>query len=572
MFDENIGRYRFSLESGLELITKFKCEVTLLGPIASYRTKLIANFEPLVIGVIEESNNGTILCYADVKLKFMDDSVSEPYTVPLKGLGKIDWSEIDSRCALNPDFAKAGEHIAAMIRFGCDDVPVGKATVVEDRLGTHIVEHIPVFHAGDRLIFPNGLLDTENMPRIIWKPIPGVSLVVDPNCTEAVADAGMMRIIGLSNDTGRILQAFNVMNVTREAFSIAGVTPRCSTFVYGTTGFKKTTTAGLMTQLHNRDKLLEHPPRLNASIAAAVRLLYEKADCVTILDDLFPTDSREFKRKQEELLIEITRVVGDGVPPARVRGKQVVKDPPRCGVLFTGEYYTGGGSSGARLLPVKLTAPIDSERLTICQNEPLVLSTFYNNFIEWYIDNFDKICELLKEWRKAYRSVKSNIHPRLEETQFCFEAAYKLFLTYRAEKGFITRDEMLEDYHSFYQQLRSIVTEQDARIKQQNVSGEPIDYLALIRTIYREKRFKLADGPKNFDKDEHDGIGHKDHVYLRKDKLMKRIKAVEPTAEFDEVVAYLKSQNALKMNKGSSSRQINGCGGLRFYAIKICML
>jgi hypothetical protein len=359
------------------------------------------------------------------------------------------------------------------------------------------------------------------------------------------------------------------LNVMREAFIIVGVTPRCCVFVHGPTGNKKTTYAAFMTQIYNRDKPLEPLARLNASIPAAVKLLYEKSDCVVVLDDLFPAKDSEIHRKQEKTFLEITRIVADGAEPARMRGQKVAKAPPRCGVLFTGEYYVSTGSDAARSLPVKMTTPIDNDKLTDCQREPLVLSTFYHYFIAWYITNFYKICGLLKKWMEEYLSIKSDIHPRLEETQFCLVAAFKLFLTYREDKNFISREAVLDQYNSFHAALRAIVREQHSRVNQ-GIGGEckQIDYLLIIRTLYHEGRFRLAGTVKDFEPKEHDGIVHKDHIYFRQPKLMARIRVFEPSAEFDDALKNLEARQALTQGKNNKSRKISGIS-LRFYAIKL---
>jgi hypothetical protein len=301
--------------------------------------------------------------------------------------------------------------------------------------------------------------------------------------------------------------------------------------------------------------------------------LYEKSDCVVIKDDLFRAEDREIHRQQEKTLLEITRVAGDGIEPARMRGNRVAKAPPRCGVLFTGEYYIGKGSDAARLLPVKITIPVDNDRLSACQRESLMLSTFYDYFIKWYISNFDSICELLKEWVAVYRSTKTSIHDRLQESQFCIEAAYKLYLTYRMEKGFISETDILDEYDSFYSQLRAVVIEQNDRVNQVTRTNPNVNYLAMIGTLFRTKRFQLVESVKDFVVKEHDGIIHKEHLYLRSDKLMKRIRTIESTAEFDEVLNCLKTHNALKTGSKSNSKQIHGGRrNLRFYVIKLAML
>jgi hypothetical protein len=317
---------------------------------------------------------------------------------------------------------------------------------------------------------------------------------------------------------------------------------------------------------------LKHPVRLNASIAAAVKLLYEISDGVVVLDDLFKSEDSSINRWQRNTLLEITRIIADGIEPARMRGFKIAMAAPRCGALFTGEFYIGDGSNAARLFPAKMTIPIDNDKFTECQNEPLVLSTFYSYLLEWYINDFDGIVSVLKQWRAKYRSMKSNVHDRLAETHFCLESAFKLFLTYREEKGFITNETAWDEHNSFDQQLRAIVSEQNNRVNQGG-TGEStqVDYLTLIRTLFNQDRFRVVYIVKEFRKSEHDGVVHGDCLYLRKDRLMAKILSLDSGATFDDVLKCLTSQGALKPDPKGNSRKIGGIS-LRFYAIKLAKL
>ena len=49
---------------------------------------------------------------------------------------------------------------------------------------------------------------------------------------------------------------------------------------------EKTTYSNFCTHLFNRDKSLEPPSRLDATTAAAVNRLYERDNCLTLIDDL----------------------------------------------------------------------------------------------------------------------------------------------------------------------------------------------------------------------------------------------------------------------------------------------
>ena len=570
--------FRLNIGSQQELVFRSREGLTLETTIElkdgyKVKTSNIANFIPADIRRVKVDNSGTIVPSVKFTLKFTKGELSGPFTVPLDGLEAMDWFATDPRCLLNPTFPKSKECLAYVIHSEYSKAPEESEYHIA-RLGTHIVEGVPVFCAGDRLIWPSGI---ESKPLYNWKPLPNIRLAVDPNYSEEQAVLGMMKLISLSPEAGRIIFSLNMMCVQWEAFAMTDIIPHSIVYPHGATGFKKTTYARFMTQIYNRDVKLESLTRFDASIPAAVELLYEKSDCVFVLDDLFPAKSNDINRQQEKTLLELTRIIADSIEPARMRGKLVANRSPRRAGLYTGEIYieTGAGSDDARLFPVKITIPVDKIGLTECQEEPLLLSTFYNFYIEWYITNFNEVVAWLKKWKVAYRSTLTAMHDRLQETQFCLEAAYKLYLTYCIEKGFITEETAREQYNLFYQQVRAIVKEQNDRINRSKSIKADIDYLALIHQMYVQRRFDLVESIKDFEIKEHDGIVHKGHLYLRLDKLMKKVRLSEPTANSIDVLKNLVSRGALWEGKGCKSRQLHERKrrrSIRFYAIKLDVL
>ena len=226
----------------------------------------------------------------------------------------------------------------------------------------------------------------------------------------------------------------------RQAYVDAGKEPRVCLFLYGRTGTQKTTIASFLTQIYNRSSGIISPQRLNASIPAAVKIILDACDEVIVLDDLFPADHHSVRSQQEETLIEVTRYIGDGTVPARIKGKEVTKKTPRCGVLFTGEYLIGTGSDAARLFPVEMQQP-DGTKLQYFQDRPLVISTFYYFYISWFISHYDEITRFLKEWLDYYRTFDLGVHSRLQETHFFLNTAFILLLTYCQERHVLSKED-----------------------------------------------------------------------------------------------------------------------------------
>ena len=527
--------------------------------------KQIGNFMPLVINCVRVIEDEEIIPSVKFKLIFMDGSVSEANTRPLKDLVDIEWFAIDPRCLINPAFSKAKDFLSYIIRSAIPKV----SEVVEyhiNRIGLHKIENIPVFCVGDRLIRS---FDIDTNINVILEPIPYRLAIDIDRYTEQQTAAGMIRLANLSPGAGRLIFAHSLLNVMRSVFMDTGVSPSCILFLVGETGRKKTTYAAFQTQLYNRDMGIDRPIRLNSSVSALEAIIHDKSDCSVVLDDLFPAKSSEIKRNQEKTLIELTRILGDNSGRARMSGNRVVTPQPRCGVIITGEYLIGTGSDAARLLPIAISESIDSGGLSQCQAEPLLLSTFYYYFINWYISRYDEIKDLLVEWLADSRNIDLGVHARLQETYYCLSSAYKLFLQYCVEKGFASVEIAQVQIRSYNDMLLTLVKKQDERVNQsENGESEEVDYLRLIRTLYKSGSFHLADDIRQI-KDKHDGLIYKERLCLRGVKLMDAIHRYIPTASQDDVVKALLAKDALMQGKDKRSIQISGGGGIRFYAIPL---
>ena len=128
---------------------------------------------------------------------------------------------------------------------------------------------------------------------------------IDSNLSEAEAVSQMIDLLSLSPNAGRVILAQKLVYFMRQAYVDAGKAPCVCVFLFGKTGTQKTTLSSFLTQTYDRSKGIKSPPRLNASIAAAVQLLMKSSDDVVVLDDLFPADSDQIRSQQEELLIEV---------------------------------------------------------------------------------------------------------------------------------------------------------------------------------------------------------------------------------------------------------------------------
>lgn len=369
--------------------------------------------------------------HAEISLIFEDGSSSKTVRVALSELPAIDWSEIDHRAALAPQIAatRANRYIADNIRRALDGLPVINVHQLTHP-GLYKINGETVFCTGREVIRPPA--GATEMSEIELEPMPQ-RLAFDNNVSETETAAEVLNLIGLFPNPGRIILSQMLIALLRQAHEDAGSRPSFCVFLYGRTGTQKTTLASFLTQIYNRADGIAKPTRLNTSHASAVEMLLGLTDQVKVFDDLFPATSGSVRRKQEETLSEITRYIGDGSIPARMKSGKVREGQPKCGVLFTGEYLIGEGSDAARILPVEIIKP-DTTALSYFQKRPLIISTFYRYFIMWVIENYEETVSYLKKWLEEYRKTDLGVHDRLRETHFFLNSAYSLFLTYCGKK------------------------------------------------------------------------------------------------------------------------------------------
>lgn len=538
-------------------------------------SRYLGNFIPVISRYVRVRDEKGISHWIEFNVEFANGLISGPFQIPLAKLEKIKWSEeIDDRCIINPEVPKVKDYIMNLIRLQCSEKKSEEVIEMICEPGGKKVEENFVFHAGNKLIWPDKVM-IQDRDKVFFRPKKDKVLIVKEECGAKEADKAMEKILQVSEESGQILFAFNLSCILWSAFEEMGIVPKCIVYLYGPSGVGKTTYASFVTQIFNRDKNLKRPERFNASIPAIIELMKEVREGVLLLDDLYPAHDLDMLKKQEKVFLEITRIIGDGVYPSRMKGGRVNQGAPRCGILCTGEYYLGKGSDAARMLPIEVTSPIIGSELWIeCQNEPLLLSTFYSYFLQWYVDKYEEIVTLMKGWKLDYlREVANNnrVHLRLREIQFCLEIAYRIYILYRNDMEFISEEDGIRDYEEFYNRLDYLVNKQNERIH--NKSGNRlfrVDYVKIISKIFYNKEFQLVKKPRKFILGVHDGICYKNRLYFRRDRLLKKISAYDPQVSWDEVISYLKEEQMLEIGTDNTAKQLCGAGkGLRFYAIKM---
>lgn len=493
--------------------------------------------------------------HVEISLTFENCDSSNKARVPLSQLETVNWKKLDYRVTFNPRISvtQANRYISNDICSALNDLPTMEIYRLSHP-GLYIINGNPLFCTGREVIRSSS--NTTQGLEIECEPM-SQHLDFDPNLSEKGAAAEILNLISLFPNPGRIILSQMLVAFMRQAYEDAGRAPSLCIFLYGSSGTQKTTIASLLTQVYNRSEGIAEMTRLNASRASAVEMLMGLTDQVKVFDDLFPADSQQVRKGQEATLFEITRYIGDGTIPARMKGGKVRKGRPKCGVLFTGEYLIGKGSDAARLLPVEMAKP-DGSALKYFQEQPLIVSTFYRNFISWFIENYDKVVAHLRDWLDEYRKTDLGVHDRLRETHFFLNTAYALLLEYCKEKMVLEKEYVLRFHSNFVHMLTKLVQKQNERVHPTTpLSTTPGNVLERIRELYHGGQLSIVDNKYQFDEAQHHGIKHVGCLCLRPQALAHFF----PSSDIKDIARELEREDALLKGSDGLLKKISAIRG-----------
>lgn len=433
-----------------------------------------------------------------------------------------------------------------------------------NRLGIHHINNTVVFVLGNRVIArspDNNILSNVELTNLSFR------MDIDEDLTAKDAFAGMRELISLSPEIGRILVAHTISGIIRAAFKEAGFTPCAVLVIVGKSGMLKSSYVPHLVQLYNRKDEIRAHTRFNSTSCYIEDILQDNSECTTVIDDLHTAEAKEIKKTNEATAEDIIRRVSDDTGRGRKRGNEAVQKNFGGNVVYIGEYSVGKESTIPRSLVVSLTKKINGEILDKHQRKHrLVASIFYYFFVQWYVDHFEMIRSEIDERLTKFRKLTADsaIHGRLNDTQFYLQISYIIFLEFCRESEFISKEDTLDEYDGFAIQLANLIQAQQSRF---GLNKEKINYLKLVRKLYKSGSFCIAKTKKQFNPNKHDGLYYYDGcVCLRGESLDKKIRKIIPNAKREDIIKNLRDKNALKLVQEKCTVQIKG--GLRFYAIK----
>ena len=533
--------------------------------ISSINYREFCNFEIKDVSLkdIRNVTNDDTKYYVDIEVEINGNGDTFVSSLPLNALDDADFRKINPGIRFHPGLppTRINRIIVDYVKSCLEGCVKHDEVFQFTDTGMYKVNGETVFCTGDEVITPRR--GTARSTRFDIH-CGNTKLDYDPGLTEYETLDMMLELISLCPAPGVIILSQQITYLLRRAYVEARANPCICTFLYGETGKKKTTFASFLTQIYNRSDGINSPVRLNATISAAVDYISQNRDCVIVLDDLFPSDSTQIRRKQEETLSEIVRCIGDRTTPAKMRGKHLNTVEPKCGVLFTGEYIIGEGSDAARIIPVEMDE-IDNEHLRFFQDNPLIVSTFYRNFIQWSIDNYNDIVQFMKDKLQEYCQNKLDIHARLQQSLYFLDTSYYLLLSYCLEVGLITEEQSDQLYDSFLEHLQEVAYCQNRRVgKKIPATESTTDYWHHILNCYHNHEILYAKDCESYREDIHDALTYNDFLCLRGDWLEKAF----PNVSLSEIGSFLNEMGVLEVGKKGYTKQISKLNGKRFYFIR----
>lgn len=529
----------------------------------------ICNFSLKVLNKIEVRSADHVTILVTVKLCFEENKNVEK-VVPLSDIDKVDWSALEPRCTFYPGCRNAKRYLENLIRTQLDQVPCEIRYRV-DGLGINHFEGSILFVAGEQVITCSS--STKAIPKLEFMHTK-FRLDIDLGITAMESFNGMKELISLSPETGRVLVAHAISGIIRTAFKEAGFVPCAVLVIIGKSGMLKSHYVPQLVQLYNRGDEIKAVTRFNSSQSFIEAILSEYSECTAVIDDLHSAASRTIRSRNETTAEEIIRRISDDTGRGHKVGNTLVQEKFRGNAVFIGEYVFGKESTIPRALVVEITKRPDGKILDKYQRQqPLLVSTFYYFFIQWYVNHFNEIRDEIDVRLTKFRETMSDsgIHGRLCDTQFYLQISYMVFLEFCKESGFISQEDCLDEYKFFYEQVANLIQIQQERFRYGS-GTEEVDYLKHIQKLYKEGRLRVAEEKKAFKPDKHDGVICYDCLCLRGNCLERKLKNINARFSLEDCVKNLLAQDALKLVEQKNTVQISGTGGKRFYAIKLSKL
>lgn len=354
----------------------------------------------------------------------------------------------------------------------------------------------------------------------------------------------MSNIVG--NGVGEIILLYVIQSYMYTFFKKAGIIPKMTMFLAGTKGSHKTLVALCMAEPNN---CITPKYTFKGTTAGLETGFPECTDAVQVIDDLMPVQDLGERRRIESNLEMITRCYGDGTQRIRNNDyvnangnhKNISQYKANGGCLFTGEYYSGCGSTLARTILLNMDKKmVNLDLLTYYQNHSEIKGDFLIYFIEYLTKRQEDIINAMKyrlqQLRDNQRGRYSN--PRYGEYYSTLRVAAEILLRFGVDVGAYTELEGKHLLNEYDHIILKILAENDRKLKDE----EP--HIRICKAIWEAYIDPVIDKVNSCDFIPNGAIaidqGNAGYVYIRMKDIIYYIKKYRES--YNEFVESTESQ------------------------------
>ena len=305
----------------------------------------------------------------------------------------------------------------------------------------------------------------------------------------------MFQVMRIEPHISSIVFITGMLGVLRQLLKDADIKVPCCLYIFGISQSRKTTLANFCTALYGRNNLQNLSGISTLRVSSTEFKSEECADALKdgtfVFDDLYKETNKSLHKDYEKRIRNIIRNFADD--SSRTTAKSSFKN--NCQVVITAEYLLNTKTDVGRLMAVEVKEPINSQRLTACQETPLSVSTFYYYFIKWICSRYDSLVADLKQQFKAFR-ISCVAHKfgyeRLYEQTFLLNYAYGLFLNYATELGCRIYDRKAVEKEFFCYINRAVVEQKDVIEKLQLREVDSVNFSLELLTMIKNDVIQIG--------------------------------------------------------------------------------
>lgn len=266
-----------------------------------------------------------------------------------------------------------------------------------DRLGWNQIRNRWVYCTGNEMIVPSDF--SENL-----FVFPELEEKFQISCADNMSEKEVLnQICGshlLKSPVPCVCLLYHVTSLLRELLFHAGVEQQFVLYIYGKTSTFKTTTAKYFFDIYRKKTGKSVAcADLSSSEVALETMVSEFKDCVFILDDLSPSNTKAEMNKKTNRVNNLIRTVSNCEIRYVQSGNNVTGKEIQCALALTAEYPPMVESIMNRTIILNTEEfPLSEETLNLYRNRPFLINNFTHSFLKWVVENAEKI----QEWANEY--------------------------------------------------------------------------------------------------------------------------------------------------------------------------